>query len=380
MQVPTFLIGRYFARWEQNMPDSLSTADVEAYHQKELLALADEESRSLWHNLCLEYTTTQGHPLLRAEIASLYDGEIQSDNILTFAGGEEAIYIFFTTLLQPGDHAIVLWPAYQSLYEVARAVGAEVTLVPLSEMDGWSVDIEKIRAAIRPTTRVIVVNFPHAPTGALPARDTFLAINCLAQEAGIYVFSDESFRFLEYDPSDRLPAATECYEKGISLGSMSKSFALAGLRVGWLVVRDHDLLRRMLSFKDYTSVGNSASSELLALIGLRAREVVLARSLNIITQNLVVLDNFFANWSHVFAWIRPRAGSIAFPHLQYKMPIEQFAEELIEEENVLLLPGTVYEYPGNYFRIGFARRNMPTVLARLENFTARRLHTQRCTH
>lgn len=374
MKIADFQLERYFARWEFVAPHILCASDIEAYRLPELLALADGESRALWDELSLGYTEAPGHPLLRAEIASLYE-RVAPDEILTFAGAEEAIFILMNILLGPGDHAIVTWPGYQSLYEVARSIGAATTLLRLDPTAGWALDLDALRDALRPETRLIVVNFPHNPTGALPDRETFEALIDLARESGVYLFSDEVYRFLELDPGDRLPAAVDRYERGISLGVMSKAFALAGLRVGWLATHDTGLLQRVAAFKDYTSICNSAPSEILALIALRARETVLARSMGIITQNLAHLDRFFATWADVFEWVRPRAGSIGFPRLPADLPVERFAAELVEEEGVLLLPGTLYDHPGNHFRIGFGRANLPDALARLDRFVARRLRS-----
>ncbi|MCZ7572476.1 MAG: aminotransferase class I/II-fold pyridoxal phosphate-dependent enzyme [Ardenticatenaceae bacterium] len=371
--IPDFKLERYFARWEFAAPYILCASDVEGYRLDELLALADDEHRALWQKLTLGYTEAPGHPLLRAEIATLYQN-VAPANVLTFAGAEEAIFVLMNVLLGPGDHAVITWPGYQSLYEVARATGAEVMLLPLEHADGWALHLEALQRALRPTTRLIVVNFPHNPTGALPDRASLAGLVELAREAGAHLFSDEVYRFLEFDPADRLPAAVDLYERAISLGVMSKAFALAGLRVGWLATRDGDLLRRAAAFKDYTSICNSAPSEILALIALRAREAVLARSLGIIERNLAHLDRFFAAWAGTFEWVRPRAGSIGFPRLRAGLPVERFATDLVEQEGVLLLPGTLYDHPGNHFRIGFGRSNLPEALARLERFATRRLN------
>ena len=154
---------------------------------------------------------------------------------------------------------------------------------------------------------------------------------------------------------------------------MSKAFALAGLRIGWLATRDAELLRRVAAFKDYTTICNSAPSEVLALIALRAREAVLSRNMGIIQDNLPVADRFFEDWRGTFEWARPRAGCIGFPRLTADVPVEGFAAGLVEEEGVMLLPGTVYEHSGNHFRLGLARTNFPEALSRLERFAARRL-------
>jgi aspartate/methionine/tyrosine aminotransferase len=367
MRIPDFKLERYFARWEFAAPYLLCSSDIEGWRMAELLALADPDARARWEGLTLGYTEAPGLPALRQEIATLYPG-LTADDVLTFAGAEEAVFVLMNVLLGPGDHAIVTWPGYQSLHEVARATGADVTLLELREEDGWALDVDALRGALRPDTRLMVVNFPHNPTGALPDRATFDALCALAAERGIHLVSDEVYRLLEYDARDMLPAAAEVLPRGISLGVMSKAFGLAGLRVGWLACRDAEVLRRCMAFKDYTTICNSAPSEVLALIALRARERVLARSRGLLASNLALLDAFFARHADTFRWVRPRAGSVAFPRLLRDTPVARFTQDLVEREGVLLLPGDVYDFPGNHFRLGLGRSNLPDALERLERF------------
>ncbi|MEO8229754.1 MAG: aminotransferase class I/II-fold pyridoxal phosphate-dependent enzyme, partial [Chloroflexota bacterium] len=273
----------------------------------------------------------------------------------------------------PGDHAIVTWPGYQSLYEVACANGAEVTLHELHERDGWSLDVDRLRAAIRPETRLVVVNGPHNPTGMLPTHADWRALTELCAEAGVHLLSDEVYRFLEFDEGDRLTAGADALERGVSLGVLSKSFAMAGVRIGWLATHDRELLARAAALKDYTTICSSAPAEILGIIALRAHETVLARSRAIVAANLPLLDRFFAERSGTFSWVRPRAGSVAFPRLTAPgASIDDFAAELVEAEGVLLLPGSRFDYPGNHFRIGFGRTDLPVALQRLEAFADRR--------
>jgi aspartate/methionine/tyrosine aminotransferase len=175
---------------------------------------------------------------------------------------------------------------------------------------------------------------------------------------------------LEFDESDRLPAAIDMGQRTLSLGVMSKAFALAGLRIGWLATHDAALLRRVAGLKDYTTICSSAPSEVLALIGLRARHRVLARSRGIIAHNLPLLDAFFARMNAHFTWVRPRAGSVAFPRLQRggAAELEAFAAGLVDAKGVLLLPGSEFGYPGSHFRLGFGRLDMPEALEALEAF------------
>ena len=373
MRIAEFALERYFARWEFAVGHLLCASDPEPWPMTELLALADPETRALWDGLRLGYTESTGHPLLRAEIATLYE-TVMPDDVLVFAGAEEAIFCLANVLLGPGDHAVVTWPGYQSLYEVARAAGADVSLHELREADGWTLDVARLVASIRPETRLVVVNAPHNPTGMLPTVADWAALADACANAGVHLLVDEVYRFLEFRAADRLTAGADLLPgRGVSLGVMSKSFALAGLRIGWLASTDRDLLARCAAFKDYTTICSSAPAEILALIALRARETVLARSRGIVDTNITLLDRFFERWAGRFDWVRPRGGSIGFPRLIADVSIDDVAAELVESEGVLLVPGSVFGYPGNHFRIGFGRTDMPEALAGLERFAERRL-------
>ena len=373
MRIAEFALERYFARWEFAAEHLLCASDVQGVPMADLLALADDETRALWANLALGYTESTGHPLLRGEIAGLYES-IDPDELLTFGGAEEAIFCLVNVLVGPGDHVIATWPGYQSLYEIARATGADVTLHELHESTGWALDLDLLRRQLTPATRLIVVNLPHNPTGMLPDRATYDALVAIAAAAGAYLLIDEVYRGLEFDETDRLPTGADALPRGISLGVMSKAFAMAGLRIGWLASHDRDLLTRVAAFKDYTTICSSAPSEILSIIGLRAKEQILGRSRGILAANLVLLDAFFDDWSDRFAWVRPTAGSIGFPRLT--MPgvgIDDFAADLVQAEGVLLLPGSQFGYPGNHFRLGFGRTDLPKALDRLEAFARRTL-------
>jgi aspartate/methionine/tyrosine aminotransferase len=373
MHIADFALERYFARWEFAVDHLLCASDVQGYPMAELLALADDDTRRMWDGLTLGYTESTGHPLLRAEIASLYE-DLEPDDVLVFAGAEEAIFCLANVLLGPGDHAVVTWPGYQSLYEVARATGADVTFHELREEHGWAIDIDLLRSQVTPSTRLVVVNAPHNPTGMQPDRATFDALVALAEEVGAHLLVDEVYRFLEFDGVERLPAGADASPRGISLGVMSKSFAMAGLRIGWLATRDRDVLERCARFKDYTTICSSAPSEVLALIGLRARATVLARSRSIVADNLVALDTFFDAWSDRFTWVRPRAGPVGLPRLAVPgVSIDDWAAGLVEAEGVLLLPGSQFDYGGNHFRLGFGRADLPIALERLERHAERTL-------
>lgn len=366
MRIADFALERYFARWEFAVRHVLCASDAEPYSLAELLALADDDSRERWETLKLGYTESLGLPALREEIARLYPG-LDAADIVTFAGAEEGVFLAMHALLGAEDHAVVVWPAYQSLHEVARAIGANVTLVPLNPRD-WSLDVDAVGAAIRPNTKVIVINFPHSPTGAQLSPEQFARVVDLAELHGIHLFSDEVYRLLEHD-APRLPTAAESSARGISLGVMSKAYGLAGVRIGWIATRDAALRGRLASSKDYTTICNAAPSEILALIALRAHRVTIERTVGIVRENLLILDDFFARHSDRFAWVRPRATTVGFPRL-LDGDVEAFCARLVTEKGVLLLPGSRFGYPGNNFRLGFGRRDMTDGLRHLEAFAA----------
>jgi aspartate/methionine/tyrosine aminotransferase len=342
----------------------LSASDVEPYTLRELLALADEEGRSRWDSLALGYTESTGLPALREEIARMYR-RIEAREVLVFAGAEEGIFLAMHALLAPGDDAVVVTPAYQSLYAVASAIGASVTPVSLRAENGWQLDPEEVAGAITPRTRVIIVNYPHNPTGAHITPEIQRRLVEIAQSGGAVLFSDEVYRGLEYATGDRLPAAADLSPSAVSLGVMSKSLALAGLRIGWLATQNTELLDRVARLKDYTTICSSAPSEVLALIALRARDRVLARSCAIVTENVRHAHAFFERHEEDLQWVPPRAGSVAFPQFT-RLDAGVVSRRLAERESVLLIPGSVFGAAASHFRLGLGRKDFPTALQGLK--------------
>ena len=367
MNLHPFSLERYFAKHEFSAKYLLSSSDCETLGQQELVAMADSTTGALWNNLRLGYTESPGHPLLRREIANLYK-TIWPDDVLVLTP-EEGIFVAMNVLLKQGDHVIILSPAYQSLYEVAASTGADVTRWTL-ETDGvkWKLDLSFLQRSIRNSTRLIIMNFPHNPTGFHPDQKIFSSILDFAREKRIAVFSDEMYRFAEYRPEDRLFSVADVYEHGITLGGLSKSFGLPGLRIGWLTTKDKDLMKRFVQLKDYTTICNSAPSEILAIIALRARDRILDRTHQIIHQNLDHADRFFSENYSTFEWIRPMASPVAFPRLKFPEAVERFCDKLMESKGVMLVPGSLFDYPGNHFRIGLGKKNFPEALTKLEEY------------
>jgi len=366
MRLRPFRLERYYDTREFAAPYMMSASDCETWTVAELAAL-DPLGLERLLALPLGYTHTIGHPDLRARIAALYTG-MQPDEIIVHAGAQEAVFTFMTAALGPGDHAIVHHPSYQSLGEIPRALGCEVTPWATAAADGWELDPDALRRAIRPRTRAIVINIPHSPTGWLPSPDMLGAIVAVARDHGLLLFSDEVYRGLEYQERDRLPAVADLYERGVSLGVMSKACGLAGLRIGWLAVRDRDLARRIRQVKDYTTICASAPSECLATIALDHHAEIVRRNTAIIRDNLDAFRAFLGARPTAFSWIPPRAGPVAFVEPAGVADIERYCDVVLERAGVLLLPGTVFDEASRAVRIGFGRRSFADALARFAEF------------
>ncbi len=290
-------------------------------------------------------------------------------------GAEEAIFNFMSACLKPGDHIIVHAPCYQSLAEVARSIGCAVSLWTTSDADGWELDTTWLENNIRANTRALVVNCPHNPTGYLMSREKQQAIITIARTHHLLLFSDEVYRFLEHDAHDRLPAACDLYENAVSLGVMSKTYGLAGLRIGWIATRNRDIYTQMAAFKDYLSICNSAPSEFLSIVALRHRDAIARRNLDIVHANLDLLDTFFAQHTDLFDWQRPKASSTAFLRLKGEGSAEAFCRDVVESQGVLLLPSTCFDYGDKHFRIGFGRKNLPEALEHFDHYLSKRMQT-----
>ena len=366
MKIRPFQLERFFARHEFSAPHLLSSSDCESFSIQDLLAMEPGAHESFL-KLGLGYTESLGLPALRAEIARLYQN-VTPDQILVHAGAEEAIFNFMNVALEPGDHVIVHSPCYQSLAEVARAIGCEISFWKAEESEGWAPDLNVLEKLFRKNTKLLVINFPHNPTGYLPSRAEQSKIFELAEKKGVTIFSDEVYRYLEYREEDRLPAACDLHENAVSLGVMSKTFGLAGLRIGWIATRNLSVYNSMAEYKDYTTICNSAPSEFLSVLALKNHDQIVRRNRELITKNLSLLDRLFQKHQDKLHWVRPRAGAIGFPCLKSEKDSSDFCEELIRKKGVLLLPSRYFDAGNRNFRLGFGRATLSASLQQFDDF------------
>ncbi len=370
-----FRLEVYFSRWEFKARYHMCASDMQSMSLSELLAMADDHDRKAWDALHLGYTETRGLPGLREAIASTCDG-LTTSEVLCFAGAEEGLYAAMHALLGPDDHVVTIIPNYQSAESVPMSI-CETTGVPLDPLKNWDLDLDRVHDALRPNTRMICINFPHNPTGKVISRRTLDALIGMARERGIHVFSDEVYRLIERQPEIRLPQVADLYERGLSLGVMSKAYGLPGLRIGWVVSKDAEALNRMERVKHYTSICNSAPGELLAKIALKASDRILARNRGLTGKNLSLLEAFFARYPALFEWQVPDGGCIGYPRYTGSEGVETFARELVEQSGVLLLPASIYTSslgptPTDRFRIGYGRAHMEEGLAAMRDYLRRK--------
>jgi aspartate/methionine/tyrosine aminotransferase len=304
---------------------------------------------------------------LRQEIARQYE-RLAPDDVLTLSP-IEGIFIVMNALLKPDDCIIFVSPAYQSLYEVARSLGCWVLGWEIEPRgDRWQLDVEHLAESMPPETKLLVLNFPHNPSGYLPSLDQLQAVLEIARQRELYVFSDEMYRLLEYDPAHRLPPLCDLYDRSVLLSGLSKTFSLPGLRIGWLATPERALLEKFQVLKDYTTICSSAPGEILGLMALRAQETIVQRNLDIIHHNLDVAEDFFAEYDACFQWRRPRAGSVAFVRWTGGTPVDEFCRDVLEQQDVMIVPGSMFDFPENYFRIGLGRKDFSQAIERVRDY------------
>ena len=378
IDLPEFRLEVFFSVWESYAKYNIAQSDAQTMTVAEVLSYATDEEREQFLSLKLSYPPAWGTDPLRGAIAATYD-DVDADHVLAFSGAEEAIFWGMEDLIGPGDHAIVTVPNYQSMESVAIATGADVTPAVLDATNGWAFDLEDLRRQLRPTTRLIAVNFPNNPTGATPDEATFRALVELCDERGIRLFSDEVYRGLEVEGSrPALPQAADISPTALSLNVMSKAYGLSGLRIGWLASQDRDLLARLEKRKHFTSICNAGPSEHLATIVLRNAEKVKARNRAIVSENLPLFRAFFAErWSDLFEWEQPQGGCVSYPRYSGPEGAEAFCRTLLLEAGVCVLPPSIYqsalaEMPADRFRMGIGHSVSGAALEVFDDYLARR--------
>jgi len=366
MEVDEFPLERFFAIHEFTAPHLLCCSDCETITVGELLAKEEKGVEELLA-IPLMYSESLGDPQLREQIAALYD-TISSDEVLVDAGAAACIFSVVSMALQPGDHLIVQFPCYTSLTDLAKAYNIEISLWKTDPDNNWNMELDDLRAMIKSNTKMLIVNSPNNPTGYIMKVEKFKEMIEICKQNDLLFLSDEVYRGLE-DPENRLPAACDLYDKAVSLGVMSKSYGLAGLRLGWFATHCKWLYDKIVSFKDYTTICTARPSEFLSKVALKHKEEIIQRNLEIVKSNTKLFDEFVTKHSDMFRWNVPIGGPVGFMEVIGVSNSEAFCNTLVAECGVLLAPGTSFHVHDRAFvRVGLGRKSLPEVLQVLEKY------------
>lgn len=365
MKISDFKLERYFARHEFTAKYLFSSSDCDGYEMKYLLDCASKYEMALWDNIKLGYTESEGNPLLREAILQYY--KINTIENVVVASPGELNFISMNVLLTSKDHAISVSPCYQSLSEVVKSINCELSFWE-AKPEKWEFDTADLEKLIKPNTKLIILNFPHNPTGNYLIRKQLDEIVNIAKKHDLYIFSDEMYHKLIIENIEELPPIADIYEKGISLWGTSKTFGLAGLRTGWLVAQDTDFLKSVVAFKDYLSICNSAPSEILTIIALNHIDKFLFPNLKKIRENIRLFTAFAARHPIISSFTPPKAGSTAFVKLNIESSALEFSDKLVEKTGIMTVPAELFDYEGKYIRVGFGRNNFPEVLDILDRY------------
>jgi aspartate/methionine/tyrosine aminotransferase len=331
---------------------NLGETCIDSLTLDELLELSGHAEATLRELLTrkLTYGDIHGVPRLRQLIAALYES-VGPDRILLTHGAIGANFLAEYTLVEPGDRVVCVQPTYQQLYSVPASFGADVRLLRLRPEEGFLPNLDELRDLAGGRAKLICINNPNNPTGALMPLSLLEQIVEVARECGAYLLADEVYRGLEHDRTVVTPSVADLYERGVSTGSMSKAFSLAGLRLGWIAAAP-DVIADCERHRDYTTISCSLLDEALAGVALQHKDRLLERNLRIMLSNAATLRDWIAAEPRI-SWVPPAAGTTAFLRYDYDLPSERFAQDLFDFNGTFLVPGSCFATDG-WLRVGYA--------------------------
>ena len=353
MKIKPFAVEEWMNAWEVGAKYNIAETCVDSVSIDELFELLGENKDAFLQEFCsrrLTYGDIEGAPAFKEGICKLYK-TISPDDIVPTHGATGANHHVFYSLIEPGDRVISIMPTYQQLYSIPESYGADLQIVNLSKDNGYLPDIEEIKKLAVPGTKMICINNPNNPTGALIDRAYMEQIISIARQVDAYILCDEVYRHLT-QTDIWCDSIADLYEKGISVSSMSKVFSLAGLRLGWIATHDKGVIKTCLSHRDYNLISCGMFDEAVASIALKHSDKLLQRNRNIVRKNLCILDKWVQSESHV-EYVKPHAGTTALVY--YDLPIDSytFCENMYRETGAFVTPGDCFEEPFS-MRIGYA--------------------------
>ncbi len=373
MKIKNFGVEMYMNAYEDGCTYNLAETCVCPLTVEELLELAGEKETALGELLKtrLTYGYIEGRPALRQAIASLYQNMCEK-NITTTHGGIGANALVLQTLVEPGDVVVSVIPTYQQLYSIPESYGATVKLLPLNMENRFLPDEQLLESYMSKDVKLVCLNNPNNPSGAVMDEAKLRRIVDIVKPYGAYILCDEAYRGLTHEGNHLTPSIVDVYEKGIATATMSKTFSLAGLRLGWIAAQEH-MIERISKQRDYSTISCGIIDEFFAAIALKNKAKIFERNLQIVRRNKAILDDW-VNHEPAFSYIPPQGGTTAFLKMHVDMPSEAFCLKLLQETGVLLLPGSAMDMEG-FVRIGYAFETevLSTGLEKVSQFAAKLL-------
>lgn len=350
MKIPCFGVEEWLNVWENDAVYDIAGSSIASFTLEEIIAAGGKTKEEFFQGLMkrkMNYGWIEGSPEFKEEVSKLYKN-VPPEQILQTNGATGANFLALYALIEPGDHVISLHPTYQQLYDIPRSMGAEVEFWEIKEENNWLPDLEELRAMVRPDTKMICINNANNPTGTVMEADFLKELVEIAREHGIYILADEVYKPLEDGLT--IPAIVDLYEKGISTNSLSKTYSVPGVRVGWVAANAEvtDIFRK---YRDYTMICDGVFDDYLATYTLANKEAVLRRNQKLVEENLAIVKEWVAKEPRV-SLVFPRHVSTSFIKLDIPMEIEEFCIKLLKDKGVLLVPGSRFDVPG-HARLGY---------------------------
>ena len=374
MKIKEFGVEIWMNQYETQCRYNLAETCVESLTVAQLLDIAGKRDTILDELLPLKltYGAIEGSERLRTLVAGLYTGQ-RKENVTITHGAIGANALVYETLVEPGDRVISVLPTYQQHYSIPESYGADVQILKLREENGFLPDLDELRRLATLGTKLIAINNPNNPTGSLMDRAFLEQIVRIAADVGAYVLCDEVYRGIDQEGDGYTASIADLYERGISTGSMSKAYSLAGLRLGW-IVGPVELIQAVSIHRDYNTISVGMLDDHFAAIALEHRNAILARNREIVRTNLAVLDRWVAK-EPAISYLKPKSGTTALLKYGFELSSREFCTRLLEREGVMFTPGSVLDMEG-YVRIGYAN-NRSVLEQGLERVSAFLAHLAR---
>ena len=372
MKIKPFAVEEWMNEYEVGAKYNIAETCVDSVSLDELFELTGEDKEAFLREFCarrLTYGDIYSRPDFLDGICGLYK-TVKPENIITTHGAAGANHHVFCSLVSEGDRVISIMPTYQQLYSIPESIGADLAVMHLKRENGYLVDLDELRALVTPDTKMICINNPNNPTGALMGKELLEEIVKIARSVDAYLLCDEVYRHLTQEDVWSESVA-DLYEKGISVSSMSKVFSLAGLRLGWIATHDEAALAALRSHRDYDLISCGMFDEAVAAIALGHKDKLIARNTGIVRTNLAILDDWVNSSEHFF-YTRPQAGTTALVYYDFDIPSYDFCTRMYHETGAFVTPGDCVEQPRS-MRIGYASdtETLKAGLAAITEFAAK---------